>query len=448
MSVSNERVLFTKEMKKDYTILMPTMLPIHFKLIANILREYGYQCELLENCDKNVVDCGLRSVHNDTCYPALLVIGQMIDALESGKYDINKVALLITQTGGGCRASNYIHLLRKALKRNGYAQVPVVSISMGMEKNPGFQMTPTMVDRIFYAILYGDLLMLLSNQVKPYECEPGAANQLVDRWVERLAADMKGRGLLSYAGVRRNYKKMVEEFAHIPRRVEKKIRVGIVGEIYVKFSPLGNNHLEDFLLSEGCEPVVPGLLDFCLYCVYNQLKDHKMYGLHSKPANLLMKVVYKKLLKKQRDVIQAVTDEGSFQPGGYFPHTVSLSEGYLDHGVKMGEGWLLTAEMLELIEQGVCNIVCTQPFGCLPNHIVGKGMMRLIKERNPLSNIVAVDYDPGATRINQENRIKLMLANAAAINETRQDKKKETDETKKHSDHGTKTKKSLATAAV
>lgn len=408
-------------MKKDYTILMPTMLPIHFKLIANILREYGYHCVLLENTGKNVVDSGLRGVHNDTCYPALLVIGQMLDALESGEYDVNKVALLITQTGGGCRASNYIHLLRKALKKRGYGQIPVVSISLGMEKNPGFSITPTMLDRIFYAILYGDLLMLLANQVKPYECVPGAADTLVDQWVKRLTAQMKGRGLLRYGGVRENYRRIVAEFAGIPRRAEKKIRVGIVGEIYVKFSPLGNNNLEDFLLSENCEVVVPGLLDFLLYCVYNLLTDHKLYGLHSAVSDAVMKVAYRMLVKKQRDVIRAVTAEGTFRPGGYFPHTVTLTEGYIDHGVKMGEGWLLTAEMLELIEQGVGNIVCTQPFGCLPNHIVGKGMMRLIKERNPQSNIVAVDYDPGATKINQENRIKLMLANAAAIEEQAQD---------------------------
>jgi predicted nucleotide-binding protein (sugar kinase/HSP70/actin superfamily) len=408
-------------MKKDYTILMPTMLPIHFKLIANILREYGYNCVLLENTGKNVVDSGLRGVHNDTCYPALLVIGQMLDALESGEYDVNKVALLITQTGGGCRASNYIHLLRKALKKRGYGQIPVVSISLGMEKNPGFSITPTMLDRIFYAILYGDLLMLLANQVKPYECVSGAADTLVDQWVKRLTAQMKGRGLLRYGGVRENYRRIVAEFAGIPRRAEKKIRVGIVGEIYVKFSPLGNNNLEDFLLSENCEVVVPGLLDFLLYCVYNLLTDHKLYGLHSAVSDAVMKVAYRMLVKKQRDVIRAVTEEGTFRPCGYFPHTVTLTEGYIDHGVKMGEGWLLTAEMLELIEQGVGNIVCTQPFGCLPNHIVGKGMMRLIKERNPQSNIVAVDYDPGATKINQENRIKLMLANAAAIEEQAQD---------------------------
>lgn len=412
------RVLFTKEMKRDYTILVPTMLPIHFKLMINILREYGYKAELLENSGQNVVDSGLRNVHNDTCYPALLVIGQMIDALESGKYDLHKVALLITQTGGGCRASNYIHLLRKALMKSGYGYIPVVSLSAnGMEKNPGFKLTPMMLDRVFYALNYGDLLMLLANQCRPYELEPGATDALVDKWANRLTGEMKGRGLLSYKRVRRNYDAIIRDFAALPREKTEKIRVGVVGEIYVKFSPLGNNNLEDFLLSEGAEVVVPGLLDFCLYCVYNQLNDHKLYGLMSAAKTFAFRMVYNMLVKKQRDVIDAVNAEGTFRPGGYFPHTVELVRGYISHGVKMGEGWLLTAEMLELIEQGTGNIVCTQPFGCLPNHIVGKGMMRVIKEHNPQSNIVAVDYDPGATKINQENRIKLMLANAASIAE-------------------------------
>ncbi|OUP68190.1 2-hydroxyglutaryl-CoA dehydratase [Anaerotruncus colihominis] len=412
------RVLFTKEMKRDYTILVPTMLPIHFKLMINILREYGYKAELLENSGQNVVDSGLRNVHNDTCYPALLVIGQMIDALESGKYDLHKVALLITQTGGGCRASNYIHLLRKALMKSGYGYIPVVSLSAnGMEKNPGFKLTPMMLDRVFYALNYGDLLMLLANQCRPYELEPGATDALVDKWANRLTGEMKGRGLLSYKRVRRNYDAIIRDFAALPREKTEKIRVGVVGEIYVKFSPLGNNNLEEFLLSEGAEVVVPGLLDFCLYCVYNQLNDHKLYGLMSAAKTFVLRMVYNMLVKKQRDVIDAVNAEGTFRPGGYFPHTVELVRGYISHGVKMGEGWLLTAEMLELIEQGAGNIVCTQPFGCLPNHIVGKGMMRVIKERNPQSNIVAVDYDPGATKINQENRIKLMLANAASIAE-------------------------------
>lgn len=412
-----ERVVFTKEMKKDYTILVPTMLPTHFKLMLAILREYGYNVELLETSGKEVVDCGLRNVHNDTCYPALLVIGQLIHALESGKYDLNKVALLMTQTGGGCRASNYIHLLRKALAKGGYGHVPVISLSMGMEKNPGFTLSPMMLDRIFYAVSYGDLLMLLANQCKPYEMVQGATDALVDHWAWHLTNEMKGRGLLSYKQVRANYKKILADFAAMPRYTQKKVRVGVVGEIYVKFSPLGNNNLEEFLLSEGAEVVIPGLLDFCLYCIYNQLMDHKLYGRPGPIKTWVFEQVFRMLTKKQEDMIVAIEQNGEFQAGGYFPHTVNLVRGYIGHGVKMGEGWLLTAEMLELIESGVSNIVCTQPFGCLPNHIVGKGMTRLIKERNPKSNIVAVDYDPGATKINQENRIKLMLANATAIEE-------------------------------
>ena len=417
-----ERVLFTKEMKKEYTILVPTMLPIHFQLMLDIMRSYGYKAELLENSGRNVVDSGLRSVHNDTCYPALLVIGQMIDALESGRYDVHKVALMITQTGGGCRASNYIHLLRKALQKSGYGFIPVISLSAGgLERNPGFKLGPMMLDRIFYAILYGDLLMLLSNQTRPYELEAGRTDRLVENWAARLSQQMRGRGLLSYRKVKENYQAMIADFAAIPRTQEEKVRVGVVGEIYVKFSPLGNNNLEDFLRSEGAEVVVPGLMDFLLYCIYNQLNDQKLYGGASKLRDRVMKFVYQFLVKKQLDIIRLIQQEGSFRPGGYFPHTATLVDGYLDHGVKMGEGWLLTAEMLELIEQGTCNIVCTQPFGCLPNHIVGKGMMRIIKERNPKANIVAVDYDPGATRINQENRIKLMLANAHAIAQAEQE---------------------------
>lgn len=410
---TDERVVFTAQMKNDYTILVPTMLPIHFKLMLNVLRSYGYKCELLETRGKRVVDSGLRSVHNDTCYPALLVIGQMMDALESGKYDVNKTALLITQTGGGCRASNYIHLLRKALKKRGYGQVPVISLSIGgLEKNPGFKLGPMMLHRIFYSLIYGDLLMLLANQRRPYEIEAGASDALVDKWAMQLTQQMQGRGPLSYRQVKRNVDMIVADFAAIPHRDEKKPLVGVVGEIYVKFSPLGNNDLEQFLLEEGAEAVVPGLLDFCLYCIYNVINDRKLYGKPSPAVCAVYKFLYNMLLDKQRYVNEAVKKSGVFRPGGDFTHTVGLADGYLAHEVKMGEGWLLTAEMLELIEQGVMNIVCTQPFGCLPNHIVGKGMMRVIKQRNPGANIVAVDYDPGATKINQENRIKLMLANA------------------------------------
>lgn len=420
-----ERIMFTEEMKKDYTILVPTMLPTHFGLIINVLHEYGYKAELLRTEGPEVVNNGLRSVHNDTCYPALLVIGQMLEALESGKYDVNKIAFMITQTGGGCRASNYIHLLRKALRNSGYGFVPVISLSFnGMEKNPGFKLNLSLLDRMFYCVLYGDLLMLLENQVKPYELAHGDSEAMTARWAAILADQMKGRGILSYKQVKENYHQIIKDFDNIPRdREGNKIKVGIVGEIYVKFSPLGNNNLEAFLLAEGAEPVMPGLLDFCLYCVYNGIVDKKLYG-QGFLKDRINHIAYNFLTKKQKELADIIAEESNFRPCTPFGHTIQLATDYIGLGAKMGEGWLLTAEMLELIDQGVENIICTQPFGCLPNHIVGKGMMKVIKERNPNANIVAVDYDPGATKINQENRIKLLLANAHKIKNSSEPKQK------------------------
>ncbi len=410
--IEESRVIFTEEMRKEYTILVPTMLPTHFKMLVGIFRSYGLNAVLLENSGQPVIDCGLRYVHNDTCYPALLVIGQMIDAIETGGYDPHKVALMITQTGGGCRASNYIFLLRKALNKAGYGYVPVISLNFSnLEKNPGFKLTLSMLDRMVYAVLYGDLLMLLQNQCRPYEALPGSTAKLTDEWTARLLEQMKERGMVQYRRVKENYRAILRDFAALPRRNETKLRVGIVGEIFVKFSPLGNNNLEQFLLSEGCEPVVPGLLDFCLYCVYNSIADHELYGTGALKAKVV-EAAYRFLLKKQQDIIDFIEEQGVFRPMTPFEITRSLTKGYVGIGAKMGEGWLLTAEMLELAHENVKNIVCTQPFGCLPNHIVGKGMMKQIKEKNPGVNIVAVDYDAGATRINQENRIKLMLANA------------------------------------
>ncbi len=406
------RIIFTEEMKKEYTVLVPTMLPTHFKMLVGIFRSYGLHAVLLENSGQPVIDCGLRYVHNDTCYPALLVIGQMIHAIETGGYDPHKIALMITQTGGGCRASNYIFLLRKALQKAGYGYVPVVSLNFNnLEKNPGFKISLSMLDRMVYAVLYGDLLMMLQNQCRPYEVQPGSTQQLADEWTARLVEQMKGRGMISYRRVKQNYQAILRDFAQLPRRREEKLRVGIVGEIFVKFSPLGNNNLEQFLLSEGCEPVVPGLLDFCLYCVYNGIADHQLYGTGAVKAKVVA-AAYRFLLKKQQDIIDLIEEQGEFRAMTPFEITRNLTRGYVGIGAKMGEGWLLTAEMLELSHDGIKNIVCTQPFGCLPNHIVGKGMMKQIKEKNPGVNIVAVDYDAGATQINQENRIKLMLANA------------------------------------
>ncbi len=407
-----ERVEFTKEMKKTHTILLPTMLPIHFNLMANILRQHGYKAELLTNDGRSVIDEGLRNVHNDTCYPALLVIGQMIDALESGKYDLDHVALMITQTGGGCRASNYIHLLRKALKKSGYGHIPVISLSIGgLEKNSGFKLTPPLILQFMYAIYLGDLLTLISNQCIPYEVNKGDSQKLIEHWSSRLMDEFKGKAIVRYKRMKQLYKAILDDFAQISLRDEKKVRVGIVGEIYVKYSPLGNNNLEAFLLSEGAEVVVPGLLDFCLYCVYNGMVDKNLYG-GSFWKERISRFAYNFLIKKEKDVIDLINEQGVFNPQTWFPDVVKMSEGTINHGVKMGEGWLLTSEIVELIHEGVSNVVCTQPFGCLPNHIAGKGMIRTIKEQNPNANIVAVDYDPGASAVNQQNRIKLMLANA------------------------------------
>jgi len=395
-----------------YTILIPTMLPMHFTLIQKILNTYGYKTEILDGMGKEISETGLKYTHNDTCYPAILVIGQFINALQSGKYDPNKVALMLFQTGGGCRASNYISLLRKALIKAGYGHVPVISMNfVGLEKGSAFKITLPMLHRMLYAVLYGDLLMLLKNQCKPYELNKGDTDKLAEKWTNRLAEELGKEGKVSYKEVKENYVAIIRDFDAIQKRKTNKVKVGIVGEIFVKYSPLGNNNLEDFLLSENAEVVVPGFLDFCLYCIHANIVDKKLYG-KSKMFGMLNGIIYKFIIKKQKELIEIIKRESDFTPLTSFDHTEKLVDGYINTGMKMGEGWLLTAEMLELIEQGVNNIVCTQPFGCLPNHIVGKGMMKPIKEKNPGVNIVAIDYDAGATKINQENRIKLMLANA------------------------------------
>ncbi len=409
----NGRILFTKEMKENYTILLPNMLPMHFKILSQILNTCGYRTVLLENADRAVVEAGLKYVHNDTCYPALLIIGQFISALQSGAYDPDKTALLLTQTGGGCRASNYIPLLRKALVKAGFPQIPVISLNIaGLEKNPGFKLTPGLLKRILYAVYYGDLLMSLVNQCRPYELVAGATQALADKWVVRLAEQMSHRSELNYRTVRKTYAEILRDFdTSIPRSTERKVRVGIVGEIFVKFSPLGNNALEDFLVGEGAETVMAGLQDFFMYTLNASVVDSRLYGMNKKRGKI-MKFLYNFLHKKQLEFIEMYRENSSFTPPTDFERTRAAIDGYIGEGVQMGEGWLLTAEMLELIDSGVKNVVCAQPFGCLPNHIVGKGMMKVIRERHPGVNLVSIDYDSSASRINQENRLKLMLAGA------------------------------------
>ena len=408
------RLLFTKEMKKEYTLLVPQMLPDHFAMVVEIVRSYGYKVEMLENTGRAVVDAGQKYVHNDACYPAILVIGQLIDAVQSGKYDPHKVALVITQTGGGCRASNYIHLLRKALEKAGLAFVPVISINLsGLESNPGFQLSIGLLRKVIFALIYGDLLLAVSKQVRPYEVTRGDADRAVQECMDFLLSEMaQGRGM-SFKSMKTNFDRITAAFKAIPVTGEEKIKVGVVGEIYVKYAPLGNNDLANFLLEEGAEPVIPGVIDFILFKINNREVDVDIYGgkwIKERFCRWLQRYV----MKYQHAMIDALKRSG-FRAPGDFDELHGYIKGYLGDGNKMGEGWLLTAEMLELIHMGIPNIVCTQPFGCLPNHIVGKGMIRKIKDDYPWSNVVAIDYDPGATRINQENRIKLMLANAKAL---------------------------------
>lgn len=403
--------IFTPEMKKTHTILVPDMLPIHFKLIISVFRQRGYKFELLQTSSREVVDEGLKNVHNDTCYPALLVIGQFLEALKSGRYNPDTTALMITQTGGGCRASNYIHLLRKALK-NQFPQVPAISLNFsGLEKEGSFEITAPMFVQLLKAVLYGDLLMLVYNQCKPYELVKNKTDDVLDKWQRRLGKHFEEKTSLSLS---KTYKAILDDFAKIERSSKKKIKVGIVGEIYVKYSPLANNHLEEFLLSEGCEPVVPSLLEFVLYCAITNVVNGKLYGYINKKS-ILNKVGYDLIYSAQKKMIKIIKAHGVFEPMHDFEELRKAADKYIHQGVSMGEGWLITAEMAVLAETGTQNIICAQPFGCLPNHIVAKGMSRVIKNAYPDANIVAIDYDPGATKVNQENRIKLMLANARAM---------------------------------
>ncbi len=408
----NGRLLFTEEMKENYTILIPQMLPVHFKMMEKCLAKSGFNVETLTNDGREVVDAGLKYVHNDTCYPALLVIGQFMDALESGKYDLNKTALLITQTGGGCRASNYIHLLRKALTKAGLDYIPVVSLNLsGLDKNPGFKLSIKLLISMVFAMVYGDLIVLLANQVRPYELNPGDADRMIVKWEDQLVKQFDHLRNFSNMKFRKNLASITQDFAAIPVTRTKKVRVGIVGEIYIKYSPLGNNNLEDFLLAEGCEPVVPGLIDFIIFKINNRIVDIDVYG-GNKWKQRLMLVLQHYVEKRQKELIAAVSKYPDFHAPETFEEISSRVDDYMGRANKMGEGWLLTAEMLDLVSNGIPNIVCAQPFGCLPNHIVGKGMIRAIRNNHPDANIVSIDYDPGATRINQENRIKLMLSTA------------------------------------
>ncbi len=397
-----------KSMKSTHKILIPDMLPWHFLIIQELLKMEGYDVEILKNDSRTVIDEGLKHVHNDTCYPCLCVVGQYIDALKSGKYDLERTALLITQSGGGCRASNYVPLIRKAIAAE-FPSVPVLSLNFsGLEKDSSFEITLSLLLKLAYAIFYGDSIMWCYNQTKPYEVEKGTADLARDIAV-KYAVEAFAKGKY------KKYKKInggiIRTFAAVKRTGERKVKVGVVGEIYVKYAHLGNNRLEEFLLSENCEPVIPALMDFVLYCIINVVNDRTFYG-HNAGMAFIYKLVYKLLHGIQKNIIKQFIKEGSFAPVHDFEHLRKCADKVLNQGVKMGEGWLIPAEMAALAETDVPNIVCAQPFGCLPNHIAGKGAVRTLKNMYKDENIVAVDYDPSATKVNQENRIKLMLATA------------------------------------
>ena len=400
---------FTPEMKKTHKILIPNMAPVQFRMLAAAMEQAGYQCELLENCGSQVCELGLKYVHNDTCYPALLVIGQFLDALGSGKYDLEHTALIITQTGGGCRASNYIYLLRKALAKAGYGQIPVVSLNFsGLEKDSGFPMTLPFLRKLLAVIYYGDLLVALKAQTEPYEVEKGAALRCQEKWLTTICGWIKDDRGYTGREIKAAMPQIAKEFAAIPVRRVPKVKVGVVGEIYVKYSPLGNNDLEKFLASQDCEVNLPGLMGFVQYCAYNPGETARLYGgtfLEKHVSDLILGYI-----ESMEKVMIRVLKENGYHAPLPFRELVKLTDGVISTGDKMGEGWLLTAEMIELVRAGYENIVCAQPFGCLPNHICGKGMINKIRELYPQANITPIDYDPSATRVNQENRIKLMLA--------------------------------------
>lgn len=404
------KVPFTKEMKdQGYTILCPQMSPLHFQFVESAMQESGYNLVVLPSVDKGAVDAGLKYVNNDACYPSILVTGQIMGALLSGEYDLEKTAVIISQTGGGCRATNYIAFIRKALQDAGMPQVPVISANLqGLENNPGFKLTLPLIKKVVIGAMYGDIFMRVLYRVRPYEAVAGSANALYESWVERCQENVRNGSVKQF---RKNVYQIVKEFDELEILNIKKPRVGLVGEILVKFHPTANNEIVEIIEREGGEAVMPDLIDFFQYCFYNTDFENEHFHATKKSAricNLAIKFV--DLLR--HDMIKALKKSKRFDPPASIEHLANKASSIVSIGNQTGEGWFLTGEMIELIETGAPNIVCMQPFGCLPNHVTGKGAIKALRKAYPESNIVAIDYDPGASEVNQLNRIKLMLSTA------------------------------------
>ncbi|MDR1451639.1 MAG: 2-hydroxyacyl-CoA dehydratase [Helicobacteraceae bacterium] len=404
-----KRAPFTKAMRKDYTIIAPQMSPIHFQFLDSVFRAGGYRFKLLEEIAPSAIDYGLQYVNNDACYPSIMVVGQVIEAMKSGAYDPNKTAVLISQTGGGCRATNYIGYLRKALVDSGFPNVPVLSFNaVGMEKNDGFKIGGRLLHRVMMGVVYGDLFINTLFRVRPYEKIVGSAEALYHKWVAKCIESVYDGNMKTF---RKNVCGIVREFDALELTGERKPRVGLVGEILVKFHPGANNDVVKIVEREGGEAVMPGLMDFLLYCAYDYDFNRRFLS-RSRLAALAGNAAIKIMEYYRKDMKKALRESERFSPPSSIDKIAFGAAPFLSRGNQTGEGWFLTGEMVELIESGAPNIVCMQPFACLPNHIAGKGVIKALKERYPEANIAAIDYDPGSSEINQLNRIKLMLSAA------------------------------------
>ena len=411
-STAIKKVPFTVEMRKNYTILCPQMSPIHFDLLEPAVNACGYNLVVLPNDNRRAVDFGLKYVNNDACYPSLFVVGQIMEALDSGEYDLDRTAVLMTQTGGGCRASNYVGFIRRALAKAGMGQIPVVSVNMsGLEENPGFKLDLKLITRAAYAVVFGDVMMRCVYRMRPYELKKGMVEAKHMKWVKICTDFLTKTNGLNLPKVQRLAIQMIRDFDAIPIREERKPRVGIVGEILVKYAPAANNYLVDLLEQEGAEASVPDLMGFMLYCFYNQVYKAEHLGTSKKTARKST-IGIKAIEAALKPIYRAYEKSVHFEAPASIYELVKYAEPIVSIGNETGEGWFLTGEMIELINDGVENIVCIQPFGCLPNHVVGKGVIKAIRREYPLANIAAIDYDPGASEVNQLNRIKLMLATA------------------------------------
>lgn len=407
VDTAHHRVIFTEQMRKDYTILVPDMSPIHFEILESALASCGYKVEVLK-ADSKCIDYGLKYVNNDACYPSLIVVGQFMQALLSGKYDLHKVALIITQTGGGCRATNYIGFIRRALEKAGMGYIPVISMSAGIEKNPGLKVNLEMANKALQALIYGDVFMRVLYKTRPYEKVKGSANALHEKWKKIAIESVKKANKKQF---KKNIQNIVKEFDELELVDIKKPKVGIVGEILVKFMPLANNFIVELLEEEGAEAVCPDLIDFFMYSLYNANFKAEYLGKKKSSAKINNFLIW--FIERYRKCANdALAASKRFHPTVPIQKLAEYASPIVSCGNQTGEGWFLTGEMIELIKSGVPNIVCTQPFGCLPNHVVGKGVIKELRHQYPDSNIVAVDYDPGASEVNQLNRIKLMLSTA------------------------------------